>query len=353
MLPARPISALDAVNPAIEWTKRAVFRPFQWAKWWRFGLMALLAGELQSVGCNLGDVARLGDLGDKRGGAGGGLPGIDKAVLVSIIGVLVIGVIILALVHLYLMSVARFVMFDTVATGRYRIREGWSRWNSRGWRWFGFMLVFMLISGGAVMLVLLPFIGAIAAIKKTGPGAAIGAILLAIPILLVLGIVIILLYVLAKDFAVPLVALEDEGAFAAFRRVVAMARARMGEFAGYIGIKIALSIGYSMVFLIATLIVFIPAVVVFVAILVAVGVSSPDALKNPVLLALGITVFVVAIFVIGVLLAMVFAPAIFFFQAYTYTWFAQRYEPLWRLLYPEQPQTVTTTPSEPPPLTMA
>ena len=38
------------------------------------------------------------------------------------------------------------MLLDAVATGRYRLREGWKRWSSHGLRYFLFQLVMIVIS---------------------------------------------------------------------------------------------------------------------------------------------------------------------------------------------------------------
>lgn len=322
-----------------------MFRPFKWAKWWRIALVGMIAGEFQGASCSGG--RRFGE----SGGPTNPFPSIDPAVIASIITVLVVGGVVLLLVHLYIASVCRFMLFDAITTGRYRLREGWARWHERGVRWFGFNLVFSLIVGLIGLVLLIPFIGTLIAAKRAGIGALLGALAVLVPLFLLLGLFAAVFYVLAKDFAVPVVALENEGVFRAFARVLRLARANVGDFAGYFGIKIALTIAYSIVFSIVAFFVFVIVLVPVVIAVIAAGVSVPHLLENPVMLACVITGFVVGVFVLLFLLACVFSPAIFFFQAYVYTWFAQRYEPLWDLLYPSAPAlpTPVTTP-EPPPL---
>jgi hypothetical protein len=348
MLPERPVSAVDCVGPSIEWMKRAMFRPFSWAKWWRIGVVGMLAGELQSFSCNYSR----GIQSPTEGGSP--FPKIDPAVLASIVSVLIVGGVVLLLVHMYFASVSRFILFDAVSTGRYRLREGWARWHDQALRWFGFTLAFLLVVGLLLLVVVLPFIGAIVKVKSAGLGAVLGVILLLVPIFLVIGAIAALFYVLAKDFAVPMIALENEGVFRAFGRVLQMARSRLGDFAAYIGMKIVLTIGYGILFTIATVIIVVAIMIPVVIVAVAVGINRPTLFQDPVELAIAITVAVIGVFVLLTLVACIFAPAIFFFQAYVLTWFAQRYEPLWNLLYPAAPvppvPAEPIAPPEPPPL---
>ena len=49
-----PISAVDAISPAIEHTKRQLLQPFRFGQWMRLAVVGLLAGELSSGGgCNM------------------------------------------------------------------------------------------------------------------------------------------------------------------------------------------------------------------------------------------------------------------------------------------------------------
>ena len=45
-----PFSAVDAISPAFEHTKRQLFQPFRIGQWVRLALVGLLAGELGSGG---------------------------------------------------------------------------------------------------------------------------------------------------------------------------------------------------------------------------------------------------------------------------------------------------------------
>jgi hypothetical protein len=59
-----PRSAVDCVGPALDIAKNMMFKPFQWAKWWRIGLIGLATGEAAGSGaCNFnpGDLSKLGE----------------------------------------------------------------------------------------------------------------------------------------------------------------------------------------------------------------------------------------------------------------------------------------------------
>src|SRR5437879_4086795 len=152
--PLKPLSAVESIRPAVDRTEKFLFEPFRWARWWRLALLGLATGEFATQGgCNFRGLGNLG----KPGTSGSGIPHIPvpPAQLAALITIAVVLVVVLAFVHLYIGSVARFMLFDTVATGRYRLREAWSRWHSRGVRYFLFQLVF----GGIALAVYLVLVG--------------------------------------------------------------------------------------------------------------------------------------------------------------------------------------------------
>jgi hypothetical protein len=349
MLPQQPVSAVDCVGPAIEWTKRAMLRPFSWAKWWRVGLLGAAVGELSSFSCNFNG-GNWSEITRKhpqqfQAAAANPLP-FPPEVLTSIVGTLIIGITLLVLVHLYVASVLRFVYFDSVATGRFHLREGWARWHSRGVRWFLFSLLVMLVVLGAMAVILVPAILlGVAAHKAMGAGGVALLALIGVPIALVLLIVAACLGVLVKDFAIPMMALESMTPFAAFKRVIAIAWSRKGEHAGYLGMKIVLAIGFGIAVAIVQTILLVLMLIPIIGAIVAGGVlgaghgtfDPQQILNNPALLALMVLAFVLLIILVMIITAVILAPGLFFFEAYVLTWYAQRYEPLWNLLYPAPP----------------
>ncbi|MGH9678047.1 MAG: DUF7544 domain-containing protein, partial [Candidatus Acidiferrum sp.] len=127
-LPATPLSAIDAISPALERAKQQLFQPFRWGFWLRMALVAFLAGEVGG-----------GGLGGFNGFNGFNLPqnrgDVDHDFLLRAlpwIFLLALALFALFLVFLYLHSVFRFILFDSVLRGQCRIRAGWSRWHECG-----------------------------------------------------------------------------------------------------------------------------------------------------------------------------------------------------------------------------
>ena len=124
-----PISAVDAITPAFQHARQQLLQPFRTSQWAKLGLVGLLAGEMSSGGggCNPGafqlptpphHTQRFMDL---------GLPSIDPVLMASLIGVLIVAGVVFMVLFLYVSSVMRFVLFDSVIARDCRIRASWSR----------------------------------------------------------------------------------------------------------------------------------------------------------------------------------------------------------------------------------
>ena len=151
--------------------------------------------------------------------------------------------------------------------------------------------------------------------------------------------------VLAKDFAIPIMALENVGILDAWRRMRPMLSGEKLSFAGYIGMKIALALGTGILFgiitLIAMLLLMIPMGIAGVGIYLmgtALGLEWN-------LLTITITVLLGAVAVHIFLAAMAFisVPPLVFFQSYVLHFFGSRYPRLGEIVFPPPP------PSPPPP----
>ncbi len=69
-------------------------------------------------------------------------------VYASLIAVLIVAGLVLLVLFLYVNSVMRFVLFDSVVAKECRIRESWSRRQGPGRRYFFWQILFFLCGGG-------------------------------------------------------------------------------------------------------------------------------------------------------------------------------------------------------------
>jgi uncharacterized membrane protein len=338
-----PISAVDSISLAIEHTKQQVFKPFRLGQWTRLAIVGLLAGELSSGGCN-------GSSFNPARHPGGGhspfptFPGVDFALLGGLIATLIITGIVLGLIFMYISSVMRFILFDSILAKQCHIRAGWNRRQGPGWRYFLWKLVYAFASfGGFIVLVGVPLAFAFSVGWLQHPKEHIfqlvfGGIFLGFA-LLVFVIVLAVIYVLTKDFVIPQMALENIGAFEGWRRLWPMIQAELGGYVAYIGMKIALAIAAGIVVGIATvilgLIIAIPTVgLSLLAILTG---KSAGLTWNAYTITLAIAVGSVLLAGFMYLVSLISVPFIVFFPAYSIYFFASRYRPLSAVLYPAPP----------------
>ncbi|MBI2681976.1 MAG: hypothetical protein HYX26_01940 [Acidobacteriales bacterium] len=356
-MPSKPPSAVDVISSAIHTTQQLMFRPFRFSRWWRVAVIAIFTGELGGSGGFNFNIPDLSGLRRDRTGPQKFLPGADNpfsqfdaTTWALIITVLVVGILTLLLVHIYIGSVMRFVQFDAVARQRFRLREGWRTWHRHGVRFFGFHLLFSLIAFLIIGLIAGVFLGAGFALSRGSGdtksfGAFLALFLLMIPFVLVVAVVAQVLWVLAKDFALPIMALEPVTVREALGRVKHAVMSAKGDYAVYILMKIVLSIGSAIVVGIASFLLLIVVIVPLVIGGVFAGVAWPTLLTNPFMLALIITAAIVLLIVVSFALATVFSPIVIFFQSYVLHFYAPRY-PLLQQLIPSPPPIV---PLGPPP----
>lgn len=54
---SKPLSAVDCVSPAIAQTKKQLFTPFQFKRWWRLAVVCILTGEFAGGGGGGGETS--------------------------------------------------------------------------------------------------------------------------------------------------------------------------------------------------------------------------------------------------------------------------------------------------------
>jgi hypothetical protein len=349
-----PFSAIDAINPAIEHTKRQLMQPFRFGQWIRLALVGLLAGELSSGGgCN---VPSNWNSAGHAGSLPPGLSGTNFALFAGLITVLIIAAFVLGILFMYISSVMRFILFDSVLAKECHIREGWARRQGPGWRYFLWKLAYALVTFGVlIVLVGIPAgfafaVGWFSDPKQHLLPLILGGIALFFVIALFL-IAMAVIFVLTKDFVVPQMALENIGAMEGWRRLWAMIKAEKAGYAGYVGMKIVLAIGASIILgivgMILVLIILIPVAGVVVGAVFAGKAAGLGWTAGTITLAVVAGCMLLAVFFL--LTSLISVPAIVFFPAYSIYFFAARYPALNALLYPAPPAPLIPPAATPPP----
>jgi len=356
------LSAVQAVTPAFEQTKEQLFKPFRFRHWLNLATVSLVTGEF---------------FGGGGGGGGGGWHGGGsvppphrrdggEALLVAfanptwervkeflpwiLLGVAIL--IVLFLLWLYAASVYRFILFDSVLYNRCELRKGWQRWKPHGTSYFLWVLS-LAVAVPALLLVLVgvPVFLAWRAHIFDQPKehlallilGGVGLFLLFLAVLL--GAAIVALF--AKDFVVPVMAMENLGVLDAWRRVLPMLGAEKMSYVGYVLMKIVLAVGSAIIFgiinLLAILMMLIPMGILGVAIYLLA--RAAGLTWTPTTMSLAVILGGAVVFFIFYVIAFISAPAMVFFQSYTLHFFGSRYPALGVVVFPPPPP-----PAEPLPL---
>jgi hypothetical protein len=332
-----PLSAIDAISPAFDRAKRLLFQPFRFGFWARMALVAMATGEF--YGSSSWSGMRFTLPSRRRGGYF-----FFEVVrphweyLLRYLPWIILGVLLLValiVLWIYISSVFRFILFDSVLTGRCDIKEQWRQWRSQGMRFFVWRICLTL--GTMAGLGILVGAGVTVAVGTGAfkePRQHIALLVLGgIVALLVLACFIILVALIAlfaRDFVVPVMAVENVGIIDGWRRVIALLRLETRAYAGYVLMKIVLVVGCAILFGILTLI---AVFLVFVPISIA-GVAAYFFAKSHGLLlsfpavAIGIIFVAIALALLFYVSAFISAPAMMFFQAYVIHFLGGRYPAL-------------------------
>jgi hypothetical protein len=348
-----PISAIDAISPAFHHTKAQLFQPFHLAQWAKLALVGLLAGELTSGGCNSsfqmpshpGGGHRFMDF---------GLPNVNPVLFASLIALLIVLGIVFWILFLYLSSVMRFILFDSVVTKKCEILRSWGQRHGAGLRYFLWQILFLLAMGvGLTVLVGIPAALALAAGWLQAPRQHMIPLILGGMVLffVVMGFILLSLvvHVLTKDFVVPEMALENISAIEGWRRLLPMLKVEKAAYAGYIGMKIVMALGAAVVVGIIT---FIVILIVLIPVggfgVIAVWAGKTAGLTwNLYTISLAVVVGCVVLGALLYVVSLISVPAIVFFPAYSIYFFAARYPALDALLHPPPPAVPPISPPPP------
>ena len=334
-----PISAADSITLAVNHTRQQLFQPFRIGQWTKLAFVGLLAGELGGNGCNRSNFS-----GHPGAAPGTGFPGhlaIDPALIAAFITAAIVAALAIGIILMYVSSVMRFILFDSIVTKQCHIRWSWSRRLGPGWRYFVFkLLYFLLTMAGIVVLVGIPVAFAFSkgwfkTPKEHLPPLVLGGILLFL-VFFIFAVATAVFFVLIKDFVVPQMALEDVDVMQGWRRLWPMMMAEKGAYAAYLGLKIVLAIVVGILIGVATLILGLIFVIptAGLGLLAILTGKSAGLTWNAYTITLAVVIACILLAFFLYLIALVSVPAIVFFPAYSVHFLAGRYPRLAAVLYP-------------------
>jgi hypothetical protein len=240
----RPLSASEAIGPALERTRDFLARPFRWRTFFKLAAVAFFAemGGFNSSGFS--------------NSTGNGTHGLPPAFLAFIIAfAVIIGLVslVIGLTLLYIGSRLQLVLVELVATRQTWVGPVWRRVSSTTWRWIGLKILFfvgiLLVTLPLTIPVLLYFIHHAHQISAGGffSGLRIAQIIMFVAAAIVVVLAISAVYLLVRDLALPFMALEDCSISDALSRLRAIIDAEPGQVALYVFFRILLGVIFGFV----------------------------------------------------------------------------------------------------------
>jgi hypothetical protein len=354
---SKPLSAVDSIAPAFDRTKRQLFVPFRFERWARLAVVALITGEFANGGGSAGSYTY--NQQPHKGGSSLNLAPFGWGHVHAFLPWIVAGIVLLFLLlflWIYAASVYRFVLFDSVLYDRCELKGSWGRWEPYGRSYFFWCLsLFLAVCVGIVLFIGGPLFFAWRAgwfqqphhhlVRLILGGVALLFVLLGW--ILVTGVAALF----AKDFCVPLMALENLRVWDAWRCFLPMLDREKLAYAGYVLMKIVLAVGCHILFGIVTFLgLIVAAIPLGIAgfILFSIGKAAGltwDTSTITIVVILGGIVALVLLY----LIAFINTPVMVFFQSYVLHFFGGRYPRLDAILSPPQPAPQPDS-GEPPPL---
>jgi hypothetical protein len=359
------LSAIDAFGPAFARVGAMLFRPFRLGAWLKMGLIGLLGGGtvVSGGGFNFRTSAMPrnmphGDLPPNAEDIFRAIRSIHLADYFHIIVTVIAVIIVFALIFLYLFCRFRFILFDAVVTGQPDIGRGWRNYESQANRYFGFWLAFRLVTWGALVLIVgVPLWKAYKSGLFSGDNSLpiFFAIIASVALVaLIVSVAFAIVSTLAKDFVMPVLALDDLSLGDAWSAVWRVAASEPGAWAAYMGMKLLCAIGSWIALSLAFVILMIPAAVLIgipVGILALLGVIAFKTIGAVAGIIICCVAGLLAVAGFFCLLLILSAPVSVFFTSYALYFFGGCYAKLAALLWPQpnpppsQPQTIGVEPA--------
>jgi len=243
----RPLSATEAIGPALERTKDVLARPFRLGTFLKIAAVAFFAEMGGGFSFNI----------PGRSHAMHPLPPSFLAFFLAFAVLLAFVSLVIGLILFYIGSRLQLVLLELVATRYKFVAPLWRKYGSRTWRWIGLRLLLIF----CMLLLLLPFIitavvyfihhaQAMSSLNAGNPFAALvglhfAQILLFIAVAFIVLLVLSAIYMLVRDFALPFLALEDLGISHSLECLRALFAAEPGQFILYIVLRMVLGIVFT------------------------------------------------------------------------------------------------------------
>lgn len=333
-----PISAADAISPAIRRTKQFLFQPFRLGTYLKLCLVAVITEGLAGNSNYSGSHGRTSH-------ASGILhqPVWPQAGWIAVIVAALALAVVVGCFIFYLITRLRFAYFHCLIHNTREIRPGWWLYREQATRFFWLNIMVGLGFLALVAVLALPFIAGILAVIRSVHGggrpdiAAIFALILPlIPVILLVSLLALAVDVVLRDLMLPHYALENATAGEAWRAVWVRIRLEKGQFFGYALLRIVLPIvamiGLFLLLLIPAILFFASTAIIEVAIHATFSGATGPVSVIGILLAVGFGAVAAGIaIVVGIGVGGPLSTAI---REYALLFYGGRYQRLGDILWP-------------------
>jgi len=244
------LHAVDDIEDAFTAT-RELLRPFEFGRWARLALVAFFIGAGTSAPTPSFDLSIPGDS-NIGTDTGPDLSGALPEEVGAAVAVLVAGAVLVGLLWTLVGSILEFVLVESLRSREVTVRRYWGlRWR-QGLRLFGFRLAlggsFLVVLGAWLAVVLSPVL-----FDADTSGLWLAVLLVGLPLVLVVGLVVAVVYQFTTVFVVPVMIEKDSGVLAAWRGFWPTLRREWREFlvyalvaavlTGVLGLAVSLALG--------------------------------------------------------------------------------------------------------------
>jgi hypothetical protein len=235
----RPLSASEAIGPALERTQDLLTRPFRFKTFLKIAAVAFFA----EMGGNFN--SNFSNLSNHSGNGAHGVPPALLAFLVAFAVIIGLISLVIGLILLYIGSRLQLVLIEMVANRQTYVGPLWRKYGATVWRWIGLKLLFFL---GILVITLpltIPVILFFVHRAHAGGGNLFSGLHIAQMILYFSGAFLVLLvigaiYLLVRDLALPFLALENRGIRDSLERLRAIVAAEPGQILLYVFLRMLL-----------------------------------------------------------------------------------------------------------------
>ncbi|WP_256623389.1 DUF7544 domain-containing protein [Methanolobus chelungpuianus] len=328
---------LDALDRAIERTRKCLFEPFDFWKWMRLAVIVLLLGGLGSSGGNGSNYSYgesdMGPFSDVPAGIAGPLQGIYNmysANAFEIIAGLILFFIVIILLFSYISSVMEFVFVESLVKNEVRFREYSRRYLGKGFGLFLFRLILGLlmlaIIAAIVMSFLYPAMAGSADVSNIPDSSIVAFVLVLLAVILVLALIIGLVNSLI-GLSIPVALYTNNNIFRAFSMVLRKFRQDAGQIVLYWIGRMILGIAAAIVVGILALIVIVAALLIVLVVDGLVYLTITSLLPGSMLVWIVLAPLILVQFILFILaLAFISVPAQVFLRYHLIT-FLQAWYP--------------------------